>query len=199
MGRLPILPTQTVKIPFKNFTQSNNINDLSEISRVNFPPLAARSIPPQYPPMNRATAPSPFGPLTLTEENGQITALFWGPGGGDPSPVLTEAITQLTAYFAGHLKSFTLPLAPTTGFAGKMRAAMLAIPFGETRTYGDLAREMGVTAQAVGQGCGANPLPILVPCHRILGANSLGGFSAPGGVETKVALLRHEGAGGLLI
>ena len=108
-------------------------------------------------------------------------------------------MTQLAAYFAGRRKSFDLPLSPASGFAAKMRAAMLAIPYGETRTYGDLAREMGVTAQAVGQGCGANPLPILVPCHRILGANSLGGFSAPGGVETKIALLRHEGAGGLLI
>ena len=76
---------------------------------------------------------------------------------------------------------------------------MAAIPHGETRTYGDLARDLGAPAQAVGQACGANPVPILIPCHRVLGRNGLGGFSAPGGVETKVALLRLEGAAGLLI
>ena len=64
---------------------------------------------------------------------------------------------------------------------------------------GALAREIGVSAQAMGQLCGGNPLPILVPCHRVLGAQGLGGFSAPGGVETKVQLLRHEGAGGFLL
>ena len=76
---------------------------------------------------------------------------------------------------------------------------MRAIPFGETRTYGDLAKALGAPPQAIGQACGGNPLPILIPCHRVLSARGLGGFSAPGGVETKVALLRHEGAGGLLI
>ncbi len=76
---------------------------------------------------------------------------------------------------------------------------MCAIPFGETRTYGDLARALGVPAQAIGQACGANPVPVIVPCHRVLGAAGLGGYSAPGGVETKVALLRHEGAASLLL
>ncbi len=77
--------------------------------------------------------------------------------------------------------------------------AMCAIPFGETRTYGDLARALDAPAQAIGQACGGNPVPIIVPCHRILGASGLGGYSAPGGVETKVALLKHEGAASLLI
>ena len=76
---------------------------------------------------------------------------------------------------------------------------MVAIPLGETRTYGDLSRALGAPAQAIGQACGANPIPILIPCHRILGAKALGGFSAPGGVETKVWLLKHEGAASLLI
>ena len=76
---------------------------------------------------------------------------------------------------------------------------MAAIPLGETRSYGQIAAAVGAPAQAVGQACGANPIPIIIPCHRILGARTLGGFSAPGGVETKVALLRHEGAAGLLI
>ncbi len=76
---------------------------------------------------------------------------------------------------------------------------MCAIPFGETRTYGDLAKALGAPAQAIGQACGGNPVPVIVPCHRILGASGLGGFSAPGGVETKIALLKHEGAASLLI
>jgi O-6-methylguanine DNA methyltransferase len=76
---------------------------------------------------------------------------------------------------------------------------MSAIPYGETRRYGDLAREIGAPAQAIGQACGANPLPILIPCHRVLAAKGLGGFSAKGGVESKVFLLRLEGAASLLI
>ena len=77
---------------------------------------------------------------------------------------------------------------------------MLEIPFGETRTYGDIARALGQSAQAVGAACGGNPIPILIPCHRVMGAGGkLTGFSGKGGVETKVALLRHEGAGAFLI
>ena len=71
---------------------------------------------------------------------------------------------------------------------------MSEIPYGETRTYGQIAKAVGAPAQAVGQACGANSLPILIPCHRVTGTNWFGGFSAPGGVETKAALLRHEGA-----
>jgi methylated-DNA-[protein]-cysteine S-methyltransferase len=148
---------------------------------------------------HRATADSPFGPLTLTERDGWITGVFWGGGGDEPTLLLAEAIGQLERYFAGTLTSFDLPLDPGTGFAARMRAEMRAIPYGETRTYGDLAKVLGVQARAVGQACGANPMPILVPCHRVLGVTTLGGFSAPGGVETKVALLRHERAAGLLI
>ena len=84
-------------------------------------------------------------------------------------------------------------------FAERFRAVLLAIPFGQTRTYGEIAREMDVPAQAIGQACGANRLPIIVPCHRVVGAQGLGGFSGRGGVEAKVALLKHEGAASLLI
>ncbi len=76
---------------------------------------------------------------------------------------------------------------------------MRAIPFGETRTYGEIAAALGASAQAVGTACGANPIATLIPCHRVLGAASLGGYSGAGGIETKVALLRLEGAAGLLI
>lgn len=144
--------------------------------------------------MNAATLHSPLGPLTLTEEAGLITALHWRALDGNATPLLLEALSQLQAYFDRRLTRFDLPLAWGTGFHEKVRRAMAAIPLGETRSYGDLARQIGAPAQAVGQACGANPIPILIPCHRILGAHGLGGFSARGGVETKVWLLQHEGA-----
>lgn len=150
--------------------------------------------------MARATMHSPFGPLTLTEEAGQIIALDWEDNAsGTPTPLLAEAIRQLCAYVDRRLTTFDLPFDWGTGLHEKVRRAMAAIPFGETRTYGEIARIVDAPAQAVGQACGANPLPILIPCHRVLGAQGLGGFSAKGGVETKVALLRHEGAASLLI
>ena len=62
-----------------------------------------------------------------------------------------------------------------------------------------MARELGASAQAIGQACGANPIPVIIPCHRVLGADGLGGFSGAGGVEAKVTLLKHEGAASLLI
>ena len=153
---------------------------------------------------------TPLGPVCLTETDGVIRGLHWraaqpggddagGDGGCGDSAGLREAAAQVRAYFDGRLTRFDLTLDWGTGLQAQLRRAMAAIPFGQTRTYGDLARQIGVPAQAIGQACGANPLPILIPCHRVLGASSLGGFSARGGVETKVWLLRHEGAAGLLI
>ena len=151
--------------------------------------------------MNQITLDCPHGPLTLTEEDGVIVRLRWGSRArAEATPLLTEAARQLSAYFAGDRRGpFDLPLAFLPGLTGDVQRAMVAIPMGETRTYGDLSKELGVPAQAIGQACGANPIPILIPCHRILSATGLGGFSAPGGVETKVALLKHEGAASLLI
>lgn len=143
---------------------------------------------------------SPLGALVLTEVEGRLTRLRWEEGEtDDSSPLLDAARSQLDGYFARRLTRFDLPLALGEGFPARFLAALQAIPFGETRRYGELAKALGVSAQAIGQACGANPLPILIPCHRVLGASGLGGFSAPGGVETKVALLRHEGAASLLI
>lgn len=142
---------------------------------------------------------APLGPVILRESSGVLVGLDWGHGGGCGSPLLAEAAAQLAAYFAGRLTDFDLPMDWGTGLHEKVRRAMAAIALGETLTYGEIARAVGAPAQAVGQACGANPLPILIPCHRVLGARTLGGFSAPGGVETKVALLRHEGAAGLLL
>jgi O-6-methylguanine DNA methyltransferase len=150
--------------------------------------------------MNRATAMTPFGPVTLTEEGGVITRLDWRALDGKMSALLAEAVRQLEAYFRGDRRApFDLPLAFEPGLTGAVQRAMVAIPFGETRTYGDLSKALGAPAQAIGQACGANPVPILIPCHRVLSATGLGGFSAPGGIETKVALLKHEGAASLLI
>jgi methylated-DNA-[protein]-cysteine S-methyltransferase len=158
------------------------------------------------------------GPLSVHEDGGAIVRLNWeaaasgpvsGPAaaaaatdaaGADDTPLLREALSQLTAYFDHRLTVFDLPL--RVGGSDFQRAvcdAMCAIPFGETRTYGDIARDLGRPAQPVGNACGANPIPVIIPCHRILGASGLGGFSGKGGVETKVALLRHEGAASLLI
>lgn len=151
----------------------------------------------------RAVLTGPLGPVTLHEAGGVLTRVTWGQKeGAEPaaaSPLLHEALEQLAAYFDGRLTRFDLPFDWGTGLQAQVRRALAAIPFGETRTYGDLARDIGAPAQAIGQACGANPLPILIPCHRVLGARGLGGFSAKGGVETKVWLLRHEGAAGLLL
>lgn len=143
---------------------------------------------------------TPLGPVTLVEEDGALVALDWGGSGADETPVLIEAHRQLAAYFASEITEFDLPLAPKVSV--RQRAfldALIAIPFGDTKTYGEIALETGMSAQAAGQACGANPIAIIIPCHRVTGAGNLGGFSAKGGVETKVALLRHEGAAGLLI
>lgn len=151
--------------------------------------------------MNQCTVPTPFGDLTLVEEDGAIVALHWRrvPGGAR-TDLLTEAATQLAAYASGTQQHFDLPMRVTgSDFQRDVCAAMSAIPFGETCTYGDIAKALGVPAQAVGQACGNNPIPVIIPCHRVMGAKGLTGFSGAGGVETKVALLRHEGAGSFLI
>ncbi len=147
------------------------------------------------------TTDSPFGALTITAEGEEVTRLRWGgtPGGDAGDTLLADATAQLAEYFSGTRTAFDLPLRFGTGLQGEFGKALAAVPFGETRTYGDLAKLLGVPAQAVGQCCGANPIPILIPCHRVLAADGLGGFSAPGGIETKVALLRREGAASLLI
>lgn len=146
-----------------------------------------------------ASLMTPLGPVSVREAAGRIVGLDWQDRAGEATPLEAEAMAQLGAYFDGRLQAFDLPLAFGTGLHERVRRAMWAIPFGQTLTYGDIARQVGAPAQAVGQACGANPVPILIPCHRVLGARTLGGFSAKGGVETKVWLLRHERAAGLLI
>lgn len=138
---------------------------------------------------------TPVGDLTVSEFDGRIVALDWGWGRDqDETPLLCDALRQLEAYFDGELDKFDLPLAPDgSPFQRQVWDQMCAIPKGETRTYGDVAAAIGGTARAVGGACGANPIPVIIPCHRILAANGLGGYSGDGGLETKVALLRLEG------
>ncbi|MGI9423945.1 MAG: methylated-DNA--[protein]-cysteine S-methyltransferase [Hyphomicrobiaceae bacterium] len=150
---------------------------------------------------NICTVASEFGRLGLVEEDGRITHLLWHASEqGERSHVLIEAAQQLKAYLAGKLDTFDLPLAPAgTEFQRQVYDAMLAIPKGRTRSYGDIAKDLGVPAQPVGQACGSNPIPIIIPCHRVVGGNGLGGFSGSGGVETKIKLLQFEGAYALLL
>mgnify|MGYP001816071481 FL=1 len=144
---------------------------------------------------------SPVGQLGAHASNGAITELVWGHSGNLTEGSLHGQICdEMAAYFAGTLQRFQTPVAPKgSAFKQDFYAALCAIPYGETRTYGDLARDLGVSAQAIGQACGANPIAIIIPCHRVLAANGLGGYSGMGGIEAKVALLRLEGAAGLLI
>ena len=150
--------------------------------------------------MFRLTVSTQFGPLTLIEDQGAIVRVEWDGDHRDDTPILAEAARQLRAYDAGELTQFDLPLRVAgSDFQRAVCDQMRAIPFGDTATYGDIARVLGQSAQAVGRACGGNPIPVIIPCHRVMGAKGLTGFSGKGGVETKVALLRHEGAAGLLI
>ncbi|HYG84698.1 MAG TPA: methylated-DNA--[protein]-cysteine S-methyltransferase [Azospirillum sp.] len=145
--------------------------------------------------MPSLTVPSPLGPLRLTSAGGALTALDWGAGAADdPDPVLEEAARQLAEYFAGKRTAFELPMRPAgTAFQQRVWELMLRIPHGETMTYGDMAHRLGSAARAVGGACGRNPLPILIPCHRVVGGGGKsGGYSGFGGVETKAWLLGHE-------
>ena len=141
------------------------------------------------------TIDSPLGLLTVTSAGGAVVALDWGRLGEDvPNPLLEEAASQLHDYFAGTRLDFDLPLAPRgTVFRQKVWAAMQAIPYGGVLTYGDVARMLDTAPRAVGGACGANPIPVIIPCHRIVGGGgSPGGYSGSGGLQTKDWLLRHE-------
>jgi len=139
---------------------------------------------------------SPVGDLTISSEDEHIVAVDWG-WGRDQSDnaLLRTARDQLDAYFDGQLQDFDLPLAPVgTPFDRRVWRGMCAIPYGATQTYGELAARVDGIARAVGVACGRNPIPIIIPCHRVLAGDGLGGYSGNGGVETKIALLRLEGA-----
>lgn len=139
---------------------------------------------------------SPVGPLTVTEQDGALVALDWrGVAGGKTSPLLEETKRQLDAYFAGSLEAFDLPVAPAgTAHQRKVWQAMQKIPVGNYLTYGELSAAVGSSPRAVGTACGRNPIPIIIPCHRVLAAGGqIGGYSGNGGTATKRYLLSLEG------
>ena len=140
---------------------------------------------------------SPIGPMTLVQEGEVLARLdFDVPSQPEETtPLLLEACRQLREYFAGERKAFALPLAPAgTEFQKKVWAALREIPWGETCSYGDIARAIWkpTASRAVGMANGRNPLPIFIPCHRVIGTNGfITGYS--GGLEKKRFLLLLEG------
>lgn len=144
---------------------------------------------------------SPIGGLRLHTSAGLLTAIEFGAepqGRPAPDPLLDDAQQQLQEYFTGDRRSFDLPLANDgTEFQRKVWGELRRIPFGETASYGEIARRLGyepVISRAVGAANGANPLPIVVPCHRVVGSDgSLTGYA--GGVERKRVLLELERPG----
>ena len=151
--------------------------------------------------MNEQTVETQFGTLVLTEKAGAISQVRWGRANSESSSdLLNKAALQLREYDTGTREVFELPLhVKGSDFQRAVCDQIYAIPFGETVTYGEIAKRLGARPQAVGGACGANPIPIIIPCHRGMGAKGLTGFSGAGGIETKVELLRHEKAGGFLI
>ncbi|HET8528179.1 MAG TPA: methylated-DNA--[protein]-cysteine S-methyltransferase [Gaiellaceae bacterium] len=150
--------------------------------------------------MPQSVLDTPIGPLGLVASETGLTGVRFDarrlrPEGG--SPVLDEAARQLLAYFDGELLEFDLPLEPHGGeFDRRCWLALASIPYGRTVSYGEQARRLGLghaAARAVGAANGRNPLPIVLPCHRVIGADgSLTGFG--GGLHVKRFLLEHEGA-----
>lgn len=140
---------------------------------------------------------TPLGVLSLFEEKEALVAIEWGHApGNDTTPLLQNVCAQLDAYFDRYLLSFDLPLRPHgTPFQRSVWSSLQRIPYGETVTYGQLATALDTGPRAVAGACGRNPLPIIIPCHRVVGANHLlGGYSGGDGAATKEALLRLEGA-----
>jgi methylated-DNA-[protein]-cysteine S-methyltransferase len=153
------------------------------------------------------TVGSPIGTLLLTGDGHALTGLYMVDGDRHSAQVekgltpslepFREVAAQLEAYFAGELKEFTVPLAPSgTAFQLEVWTELTNIPYGSTVSYGDIARALGkrpVAARAVGLANGANPISVIVPCHRVIGSDgSLTGYG--GGLERKELLLRLEGA-----
>jgi methylated-DNA-[protein]-cysteine S-methyltransferase len=148
---------------------------------------------------------SPIGELRIVEQDGAITAIEFSPlrdhdgrprgDRSDTSPVLVETVRQLRAYFDRDLKEFDLPLAPAgSDFQKSVWAQLLGIGYGDTASYGEIAKRLGRTnaaSRAVGLANGSNPIPIVIPCHRVIGADgTLTGYA--GGIERKQTLLELE-------
>lgn len=138
---------------------------------------------------------SPLGPISLRATETHLLSLQFGSlGEQEETPLLREAEAQINAYFSGKLQRFSLPLLPKgTEFQERVWAALLEIPYGETISYRELAQRVSSPRafRAVGNANGKNPLPILIPCHRVIASDgSLGGYS--GGLSIKKELLKRE-------
>jgi methylated-DNA-[protein]-cysteine S-methyltransferase len=144
---------------------------------------------------------TPVGDITVFEEDGAIVSLDWGwvPNQAS-SPILHRARHQLQAYFDHELMEFDLPLAPAgTAYRRGVWRALCAIPYGETRSYQDIAIKAGGSARSVGQANGHNPIPLIIPCHRVVAATHIGGYSGGDGLPTKRWLLALENSNGTLL
>jgi methylated-DNA-[protein]-cysteine S-methyltransferase len=137
---------------------------------------------------------SPVGDITVFEEDGAIVSLDWGwVPYQDTSPLLKAAREQLQAYFDGTLTAFDLPLAPPgTDYRRLVWQALRDIPYGETRSYQAIAAQAGGSARSVGQANGHNPIPLIIPCHRVVATKHIGGYSGGDGLPTKRWLLALE-------
>lgn len=152
--------------------------------------------------MATASLQTEIGWIEVSADHDAITHLYWRgtqPARLQSSALVKEAVKQLGAYFEKRLTQFDLPIsADGTGFAKDVWDVMLSIPYGETLTYGEVATRLNAPAQAVGQACGQNPIAIVIPCHRIIGTNWLGGYSSELGVNAKQYLLDLERGQGRL-
>ncbi len=139
---------------------------------------------------------SPVGDLTISEDGGSIVAVDWGwVAEQTETPLLVEARRQLHEYFDGKRTGFDLTLAPTgTPYQYRVWQALREIPAGSTRTYADIARAAGGSPRSVGGANGCNPIPIVIPCHRVVATTGPGGYSGGEGLPTKRFLLALEGA-----
>ncbi len=152
---------------------------------------------------------TPLGDLTFSEEDGAIVAVDWGWGRDQAeTPLLLQARAQMDEYLDGERTRFDLALAPAgSAYRRRVWAALCDIPPGTTRTYADIARVAGGSARSVGQANGANPIPVLIPCHRVVAAGyaaqdmagmagmagaHVGGYSGGDGLATKRFLLQLE-------
>jgi methylated-DNA-[protein]-cysteine S-methyltransferase len=137
---------------------------------------------------------TPVGDITVFEQDGGIVSLDWGwVLDQTPSALLDRAREQLQAYFDGDLREFDLPLAPAgTPYRRAIWRALCDIPYGNTCSYRDLAARAGGSARSVGQANGHNPIPLIIPCHRVVAATHIGGYSGGDGLPTKRWLLALE-------
>jgi methylated-DNA-[protein]-cysteine S-methyltransferase len=139
------------------------------------------------------TLQTPTGYLSYKSFNGKLLSLVWGDT-YENQPEDFNISKELDLYFQGKLRDFSMQVLPEgTAYQQKVWQALLTIPYGEVRTYKDIAEQIGSHARAVGSAVGKNPIPIIIPCHRVLGSNgSLTGFSGGEGITTKKQLLDLE-------